>query len=204
MPRVFPQVQLGIHSRSIPVNNDKYLIQATKKHKIWEHADYKKESSAEAFKLHLFRPRHARGIGIWSNWSRWQHLWPADELRLSWIFPAKGVLPIKIDGILEIHAGRLRPFRQLTKAPGWTLGLYYDRFYAARLPSWYLSAAWVRSEVSYYSVGGGFSVAIPIDASLKLIHFHLLRARLGLRANIDRETQRLTQHRLELQLGLQH
>ncbi len=190
------------------------------KHQIWKHASYNEEP-IDLFKPHLFRPRNWKkvGIGFWARSELTQQsrlLKP--EPGLSVIVPAWDFVPVKVDGILEIHAGwkdpRLkslnpRKFINDFERQRWTLAVYYDRYYAAKL-SWYANVAWINNLTpeAKFSAGGGVSVTVgplfgvPSVRELDLPHW--FKIRFGFRSDFDRQTGHLTQHRLELQLGLHY
>jgi hypothetical protein len=190
------------------------------KHQIWKHASYNEEP-IDLFKPHLFRPRNWKkvGIGFWTRWELSQQtrlLKP--EPRLSVIVPAWDFVPVKLDGILEIHAWwkdplsknlTLRKFIKDFERQKWMLAIYYDRYYASRL-SWYANVAWINNLTpeAKFSAGGGVSITPPplfgVPSVRELDMPYWFKIRFGFRSDFDRQTGHLAQHRLELQLGLHY
>jgi hypothetical protein len=138
----------------------------------------------------------------------------APEARLSWIVPAWDFLPVKLDGILEIHGGWKQPhigsdFNR--KHEKWIFALYYDRYYVGKPFSWYANVSWINNlaEESRYSLGGGVSIKVISLVNKPIINkpvdlFHWLKIRFGFRSDFDRMTGHLYEYRLELQLGLHY
>jgi len=213
-----PEFQIGWWYRLPIAFPNHYKKISSHKHQVWEHASYKNDP-IDIFKPHLFRPRSWRkvGIGVWGRMELKQKARP--EPRLSVIIPAWDFVPVKLDGILEIQAWWKDPrFKKLNPRKfindfarqRWTLAVYYDRFYAAKL-SWYANVAWINNltEEARYSAGGGVSITpfgplfgVPLVRDLHLQHW--FKIRFGFRADFDRKTSHLVQHRLELQLGLHY
>lgn len=197
-------LQLGIHLRPIPLTKRPYVKIASDKHKIWKHEDYGKPQ--KLFKQFLFRrrswdPLEVNSMGIWIDWTKKE----SPEYKVSYILPAWGPLPVKLDGVLELQAGRSYKFQDDKK---WTCTLYYERFYG-RLLSWYLNIAC--SNISHLTVndfGGGLSIMFPLLAGKRFLGIKnrywppWIHLRLGLRSAIDKEPLQLSQPRLELQLGI--
>jgi len=217
--RLKPELQVGLYEVPIAFSNP-YNSLKNRRHKIWEHGSYKDEPN-KIFKRHLFRPRKGsvarypwtwRGFGIWEQieFDRKASL----QTQLSWIIPAWDFLPVKLDGILEIHGG----WQQLhlgsdfnRKHEKWIFALYYDRYYVGKPFSWYANFSWInnRGDRSRYSTGVGVSVKTVSLLNTPVINkpfdlFHWLKIRFGLRSDFDRNTFRLTNHRLEFQLGLHY
>jgi hypothetical protein len=212
-----PEVQIGWWYRLPIAFPNQYKKISSRKHQVWEHASYKGDP-IDIFKPHLFRPRSWKkvGIGVWGRTELTKKAKP--EPRLSVIVPAWDFIPVKLDGILEIQAWWKDPrFKKLSprkfinefERQRWTLAVYYDRFYAAKL-SWYANIAWINNltEEARYSAGGGVSITLgplfgmPLVRDLHLQHW--LKMRFGFRSDFDRKTSHLIQHRLELQLGLHY
>ncbi len=201
--RLVPSIRLGYHfDVPVPHTNKAYVMQNKKHHRVWDHNAYKADPT-QAFKAHLFRPRHRTAFGVWMHWER-----NATQYRAAWIVPAWEAFTVKTDGVLELHAGWRR---EIFNAKTLTIAAYYDRYYS-RVPfGWYTHLSWEneRPPRSDFSLGGGLSITLPPIFNWPIINkpvdlFQYIKVRLGVRAFFDEKSHHLSLFRWGVQLGLHY
>ncbi len=199
-------LQLGYHFQPIPLTDEPYVKLNSKKHKIWKHDDY--DRPEHLFKRFLFRRRGpiiawvVNSFGVWVDCVKKE----SPAYKASWLMPVRGVLPVKIDGVLELQAGWNGS--NVTPIKNWTAALYYERLFG-RLPSWYVNISCSKvSHLALDDLGGGLSVMFPMFAGKRFFgsnNFYWppwIHLRLGIKSSMNREALQLSRPRLELQLGI--
>lgn len=176
------------------------------KHKVWKKRIYN-SSPADIFKNYLFRPRRYGGLGLWTQFEQASSV----EFRVAWMTPAWAwrLVPMKVDGVTEIHLGWKAPGVGLGfKREKWVAAFYYERFYA-RLLSWYANLKYINNnpDFSSWSLGGGISLQLPFVSLISknpLNLFHWMRLRTGIKVPLEKNALRFDQTHLELQLGIHY
>lgn len=183
-----------------------YTNQDKNNHKVWKHSAYT-SLPTEIFKSYLFRPRKYGMLGLWGQIEQSSR----PEVRLAWLTPAWAwrIVPMKVDGVTEIHLGWRAPLLHSGfKNEKWVIGVYYERYYANPF-SWYLNLTFMnnRPDLPDFTFGGGLSIQAPFVSLLSknpLDLFRWFRIRLGLRAPIHENAFQFNDSHLELQLGIHH
>jgi hypothetical protein len=175
-------------------------------HKPWKHSAYSNTPDL-IFKSYLFRPRKYGGLGLWGQIEQSAN----PEIRLAWITPAWAwrLIPMKVDGVTEIHFGWRLPANQGGfKKERWITAFYYERYYA-RIISWYANLTYVNNlaEIPNLSLGGGVSSHLPFVSLLSTNPVDLLRwiqLRAGIRTPVGKNGVHFHQAHLEIQLGMHY
>lgn len=176
------------------------------KHKVWKKRAYN-SSPGDIFKNYLFRPRRYGGLGLWTQVEQASGL----EFRLAWMTPAWAwrLVPMKVDGVTEIHLGWKAPVENRGfKREKWVAASYYERYYS-RLLSWYANLKYINNNLDFssWSLGGGISLQLPFVSLISknpLNLLHWVRLRTGIKVPLEKHALRFDQTHLELQLGIHY